>query len=231
MIAAPRGVAGLQDRALLLVGFASASGPCLWRVGAGLCHSLPAMTQNRRFFRALAPALAVLAAVWLVIYVPQWQGARADLHASSDPGRERALLINETRRTLIQLVGGLAVLAGAVSGAFFTWTQIRVNREGQFTDRFAKAITQLGDAKLAVRLGGIYAPRTVGERFREGSTRRDKAQSDAVSGSCVSVGLQFCPSQWATLWPHCEALCRPSSETDPMDHLSLTVVFGIGDSR
>ena len=90
--------------------------------------------------------------------VPQWQDARVDLRASTDPGKERALLINETRRTLIQLLGGLAVLAGAVSGALFTWTQIRVNREGQFTDRFTKVITHLGDANnLAVRLGGIYA--------------------------------------------------------------------------
>lgn len=35
--------------------------------------------------------------------------------------------------------------------------QLDVAREGQVTDRFAKAIAQLGDEKMEIRLGGIYA--------------------------------------------------------------------------
>jgi hypothetical protein len=61
-------------------------------------------------------------------------------------------------------VGGIAVLAGL----YFTWANLQITQEtatrnqaiaqeGQITDRFTKAIAQLGDAKLAVRLGGIYA--------------------------------------------------------------------------
>jgi len=57
-----------------------------------------------------------------------------------------------------------------LTGAFFTWRNIhlaqeslRVSQEGQITDRFSKAIEQLGasdangNKKLEVRLGGIYA--------------------------------------------------------------------------
>jgi hypothetical protein len=42
-------------------------------------------------------------------------------------------------------------------GAFFTWQQLRATREGQVTDRYTKAVDQLGNRELAVRLGGIYA--------------------------------------------------------------------------
>jgi Pentapeptide repeats (8 copies) len=59
-------------------------------------------------------------------------------------------------KSLVQIVGGAAVLASL----YFTWGALEVSREGQITDRFTKAIAQLGEQgseKLAVRLGGIYA--------------------------------------------------------------------------
>jgi hypothetical protein len=33
----------------------------------------------------------------------------------------------------------------------------RLTQQGQITDRYSKAVEQLGDDKLDVRLGGIYA--------------------------------------------------------------------------
>jgi uncharacterized protein YjbI with pentapeptide repeats len=67
---------------------------------------------------------------------------------------ERIGLQNQARATLLQGFGG----AFLVITAFLTWRQIQVNREGQITDRFTKAVQQLGeDDKLDVRLGGIYA--------------------------------------------------------------------------
>src|SRR6185437_5342840 len=36
-------------------------------------------------------------------------------------------------------------------------SNIRVAEEGKITDRFSKAIEQLGSKKLEIRLGGIYA--------------------------------------------------------------------------
>jgi uncharacterized protein YjbI with pentapeptide repeats len=65
--------------------------------------------------------------------------------------------INDLRSTLVTALGGALVFTGALIGAVLTSRTIQVNREGQITDRFTKAITQLGDDKLDVRLGAIYA--------------------------------------------------------------------------
>ena len=62
--------------------------------------------------------------------------------------------------TLVQILTGLLVLAGLY------WTSrrvlaveanVRVAQEGHITERFTKAIEQLGDDNMAIRLGGIYA--------------------------------------------------------------------------
>jgi hypothetical protein len=55
--------------------------------------------------------------------------------------------------TLVQLLGGTALL----SGLYFTWRTLQVNREGQITERFTRAIDQLGSKELEIRLGGIFA--------------------------------------------------------------------------
>jgi Pentapeptide repeats (8 copies) len=77
---------------------------------------------------------------------------------------------------LLQIVGGMALIVGV----YFTWQELKTSKEGQITERFTRAIDQLGktddrEAKdpknksgaddavtgqaksLAVRLGGIYA--------------------------------------------------------------------------
>lgn len=70
------------------------------------------------------------------------------------PGERTSLL-----QTTAQLVGGSALLAGV----YLSWRTLQVNREGQITERFTRAIDQLGATddegrpRLEVRLGGIYA--------------------------------------------------------------------------
>lgn len=72
----------------------------------------------------------------------------------------------QTIATLAQILGGAAVL----TGLFFAWKNIdatnknlELAKEGQVTERFTKAIEQLGaiddkgKPKLELRLGGIYA--------------------------------------------------------------------------
>ncbi len=76
---------------------------------------------------------------------------------------ERLKAESDARTTIVQALGGLALL----SGLYFTARTLRlnaqtleVNREGQITERFTRAIDQLGEPeeeKLAIRLGGIYA--------------------------------------------------------------------------
>ena len=62
--------------------------------------------------------------------------------------------------TLVQIITGILVLVGMY------WTSrrvraaeetVRVAEEGQVTERFTRAIAQLGDKEMAIRLGGIYA--------------------------------------------------------------------------
>jgi uncharacterized protein YjbI with pentapeptide repeats len=60
---------------------------------------------------------------------------------------------NSARTTLVQALGGLFFLVTI----FFTWQQIQVSRQQQITERFTRAIDQLGNADDAVRVGGIYA--------------------------------------------------------------------------
>jgi len=61
---------------------------------------------------------------------------------------------------LAQILAGTALL----SGLYFTWRTLQVNRDQQVTERFTRAIDQLGatdnegkNKKLEIRLGGIYA--------------------------------------------------------------------------
>jgi hypothetical protein len=64
---------------------------------------------------------------------------------------------------------GLALLAGAIAviGAIYTGRTYALNRAGQLTDRFTKAIEQLGHEEMDVRLGGIYALERIARDSKE----------------------------------------------------------------
>jgi hypothetical protein len=67
---------------------------------------------------------------------------------------ERAKAESDLRGHLLQALGGLVLVAGA----YFTGRTFALNREGQITERFTRAVEQLAnDEKLDIRLGGIYA--------------------------------------------------------------------------
>jgi hypothetical protein len=109
-----------------------------------------------------AVLVGVAFVLWLVLVAPRLlvpTASPASLRDVSDAAKRHELqdnrlkLQNDVRATLLQGLGGLAILAGAV----FTYRQLRVTREGQVTDRFTRAIEQLGHANIDVRLGGIYA--------------------------------------------------------------------------
>lgn len=65
----------------------------------------------------------------------------------------QAQLQNNARATLLQLTAGLLVVVGAAA----TWRQVQVNRDGHLTERFTRAIDQLGSDNRDVRIGGIYS--------------------------------------------------------------------------
>lgn len=85
----------------------------------------------------------------------------SDLIAVHDEGglasAQRATHLQAARETaraqLLTLGAGLF----AVGALWFTARNLSLSREGQVTDRYTKAIEQLGSDKLDVRIGGIYA--------------------------------------------------------------------------
>lgn len=82
----------------------------------------------------------------------------------------RLSIENEIRRTIVQMLGGGFVLASV----FFTYQTVRVSQEtlevtqrGQITERFTRAVDQIGSGKVDVATGGIYA---LGQLARESRT-------------------------------------------------------------
>ncbi len=103
--------------------------------------------------------LVVLGLVgWALWCIPQWQAEYVKEYPY-----QLAKLTDEYRRTLAQGIGGFFLFVGLYLG----WLRVkaaqetvRVAEEGQITERFTRAIEQLGqegEGKMAIRLGGIYA--------------------------------------------------------------------------
>lgn len=113
--------------------------------------------------------LSLLGVVGLVTLwvVPKMQVSRFVVDAATRFDKE-----NEARKTLATVLGGLAIVVTIYS----TWTTLRISQEGQITDRYTKAIEELGSSdssgpRLDVRLGGIYAlDRIAGDSPRDGLT-------------------------------------------------------------
>jgi len=79
---------------------------------------------------------------------------------------EKANLINQYRTTSIQFFATSAQILGGIAvgvGIYFAWRNIKIAQEGQITERFTRAIDQLGttdqlgNPAIEIRIGGIYA--------------------------------------------------------------------------
>ena len=74
---------------------------------------------------------------------------------------------NEARKTLAYIMGGILAIIGITLAhrriralerqVQIGQEQLQVAQEGQITERFTRAIEQLGSDKMEIRLGGIYA--------------------------------------------------------------------------
>ena len=84
--------------------------------------------------------------------------------APTKPSERKDLVL-----ALAQILAGAALL----SGLYFTWRTLQVNREGQITERFTRAIDQLGKTDeegnklFEIRLGGIYALERIARESEE----------------------------------------------------------------
>jgi Pentapeptide repeats (8 copies) len=115
-------------------------------------------SRRTKFFLALMGSPLFLAII-LIFWVLPTQHLASEKIASDKAElskKEFYELQNGIRQTTAQALGGAILLLGL----YFTAKTLRTSQEGQITDRFTKAINQLGETgpeKLAIRLGGIYA--------------------------------------------------------------------------
>jgi uncharacterized protein YjbI with pentapeptide repeats len=97
---------------------------------------------GRRTARVLGVVMLFTVVVALLLVFLDWY------IAPTKPGDKKDLVL-----AMAQILAGSALLLGL----YFTWRSLQVNREGQITERFTRAIDQLGHESAEVRIGGIYA--------------------------------------------------------------------------
>ncbi|AKB50898.1 Pentapeptide repeat family protein [Methanosarcina barkeri str. Wiesmoor] len=114
--------------------------------------SLSIISEKAKQYSKTSLLIVVIFAVFLVLalqYVPHWQVAQFGI---MNP-KYLAEMENNYRATLAQIFGGVAVGIGI----YFAWGNLTTTREGQITERFTRAVDQLGNENMEIRLGGIYA--------------------------------------------------------------------------
>jgi uncharacterized protein YjbI with pentapeptide repeats len=117
-------------------------------------------------------AFAVILFGFSLVYLPKWQ-----LHdLSIEDAKERITLENELRGSLTQILGwvfvglGLYYVIRRVSAAEKAG---EVAKQGQITERFTRAISQLGairangQKRLEIRVGGIYGLEGIARESKE----------------------------------------------------------------
>ncbi|MEU1185189.1 hypothetical protein ABZ464_47805 [Streptomyces sp. NPDC005820] len=112
----------------------------------------------RRLLRVLLiwlPLSAVIIAAamgwgWLLVKGP-WHFDQP--HLADLPPGPTAALVSGFRTAVVAIGAGLVALIGLV----FTARTLYLNREGHVTDRYSKAVGQLGSPVIEVRMGGIFA--------------------------------------------------------------------------
>jgi hypothetical protein len=104
--------------------------------------------------------LVVAGAILALIHVPKMQVPVCPPDQTGLSPKICFDIENEARKTLAYIMGGIL----AIIGIYMAHRRIRglerqvlVAQEGQITERFTRAIEQLGSERMEVRLGGIYA--------------------------------------------------------------------------
>ncbi|MEU6933356.1 pentapeptide repeat-containing protein [Streptomyces sp. NPDC046374] len=133
-----------------------------------------------------------------------------DLAGASVSAQDRLTAVNAVRTTLLQVVGGLVVLFGA----YATWRQLRVSQdglratqEGYVTDRFSRAVDQLGSDKPDVRIGGLHALWRIAEH-----SARDREAIISIQAAYLRTHLP-----WPPAGPESPAADVPINDIAPLE--------------
>ncbi|MDH6116760.1 uncharacterized protein YjbI with pentapeptide repeats [Kitasatospora sp. GAS204A] len=175
--------------------------------------------SRRRWVSAVliaAAVLAALAALTVLVVVLPGLVVDHDLGGARIGAADRVGAVNNVRTTLLQAVGGAVVLFGA----YATWRQLRVSqeglnatREGHITDRFSRAVDQLGSEKLDVRIGGLYALWRIADH-----SAHDREAVISIMAAYLRTHLP-----WPPQGPQFPSAQSPSAET-PLAETSINSV-------
>jgi hypothetical protein len=155
-----------------------------------------------RWWRYVALGLAGLVGlVGIVLLI--WRVPPA-LYAYVPDPKDRAAAEASTRTGLIAGLAGLGALGSLAIATRTYW----LTQQGQITDRYTKAIEQLGSDKLDVRLGGIYAL----ERIATDSQRDHPTVVEVLSASYESTAATCLPP----LPPSCRDKASPPRCANPV---------------
>ena len=181
------------------------------------------MVPNRVWRVLLFLSSAVVAAT-VVLFVPAILVTETDVPR----GQRRLELRNDVRGTLVQALGG-ALLAG---GLYYTARSYRLNQEGQITERFTRAIDQVGATNLELRLGGIYALERIARDSRRDYGPICEILTAFVRRRCpwdvemTKAGVKHTPPAHDHLEPDVQAamsvLGRRQPAPDPLLELNLS---------
>src|SRR6476659_2465574 len=168
-----------------------------------------------RWLIGAAAVVLVLAIVWALL-VPG-----ADWLARHDIGSAKGSLAaarDAARGRLLTLGAGLV----AIGALWFTARNFTLSREGQVTDRYTKAIEQLGSDKLDVRIGAIFAL----ERVARDSPKHHAAVMEVLAA--------FIREHSRHRWPQAEPGAEPPMRATRPDVQAAITVIGrrnVGDDH
>jgi uncharacterized protein YjbI with pentapeptide repeats len=121
----------------------------------------------RPYLLGFLVVLVVVGAILALIYVPKMQVPVCPPGQEGLPPKICFDIENEARKTLAYILGGILAIIGIYMAhrriralerqVQIGQEQLQVAQEGQITERFTRAIEQLGSDKMEIRLGGIYA--------------------------------------------------------------------------
>lgn len=103
----------------------------------------------RNYYLRILICFLVLIAILSLIWLPYWRVSQFGINNAT----ENATLENQYRATIAQILGGVAI---GIS-LYYAWQRNNIAQDGQITERFTRAVDQLGNRKIEIRLGGIYA--------------------------------------------------------------------------
>jgi hypothetical protein len=189
-------------RLAVVLGWVLVVGGCVWRASTleWPRYTKSALTQEVTIAALLVvTGLVIIAVLWKL---PLLQVVYSEgLTPENRFDRE-----NEARKTLAQILGGILLLAGIYSSE----QNLATVKEGQITDRFTKAIEQLGAVKLEVRLGAIYAL----ERIARDSERDHWPILEVLTAYVRENAPRNGPEQSAEKVPEEEPLNAPHLRAD-----------------